>query len=387
MLQTGRVFAGHQVVRLLGSGGNAHVYEVITPRGDRRALKVIASEASLASKLQARLAQEAEALAMIAHPNVVRLYGAGVEGDRVWLLLELIDGMSLHRVLARYHGAPPIEEALRWMTQVCDGLAEAHRLGIVHRDIKPSNIVITANGIAKVIDFGIARMRRWGVKTTKDTLLGTALYMPPEQLLSERGVPSPQWDFYALGLVLYEALAGAHPMGLIHEDDNMAAVCNRHLTTRPEPLAEIAARVPRDLGYVVERAIDAEPARRWSSMVDFGDALRGALQRLLAPQRAIARNVPLPNRDLALASTLPLSTTSDDFKLSEPAPSAPRTNDEATSSAAQPRRFWKTLTLTANEQSARSPEPARAEPSEPATVELPTRAEPRPCVANSPPDH
>ncbi len=318
-LKPGDRCGGNLVVRLIGEGGQSSVYEVITPEGDRRAQKVLAADAALSSTYAARFGQEAEALATIVHLNILRFHGTGIDAGRVWLLVELVEGESLYDRLdlhrERTHARilvscqppprrpPSLEDLLRWLIQACEGVAAAHDAGVVHRDLKPENLLITPDGVVKVIDFGFAKLATLGVRTTAGKLVGTPHYAPPEQLRRPPSPPHPSWDVYALGLVLYEALAGAHPTSA--PDRNPYQACHHHLTHHPSPLAHVVSGLPSDLTDLVDLAIHPIPSAR-PTMRDFAAKLHAVLQRLLVAQRTAARNLPLPKRDLAAAPTVPL---------------------------------------------------------------------------------
>jgi len=304
ILRAGSIWAGCEIVKLLGSGGFAQVYEVRDRAGARRALKVLDAEAGLGSKLQARLAQEGEALAMIEHVNVLRFYEAGIQDDRVWLLLELVEGVSLRELEDACGGRPPLESVLRWVRQACDGLAAAHAQGVVHRDVKPENLLVTPTEVVKVIDFGLAKLNGWGVKTTQQHLLGTAFYMAPEQLRSKPA--DPRMDIYAMGLVLYEAIAGIHPIEQLGGPLTMIAVCGRQLTYTPPPLRSLRPEVPGDLSELVQRMIDKDPARRVASMGEIAARLQDVLARLLVHRRSAVRELPLPGREVGMQRTIPM---------------------------------------------------------------------------------
>ncbi|MFT3767401.1 MAG: protein kinase [Minicystis sp.] len=173
LFQRGTHFAGHVIVRLLGTGRIAEVYEVVAPDGRLRALKVFKLDAPLSAKAQARLGQEGEAVATIEHVNVVRFFDAGVEQGRVWILLELVEGPDLRRLVEDAGGALPIERAVRIVRQACEGVTAAHRLGILHRDLSPENILVAADDVAKVADFGSAKLR--GVRCEDDGRAGCRL--------------------------------------------------------------------------------------------------------------------------------------------------------------------------------------------------------------------
>ena len=292
--------ADHRLLRLLGEGSSAEVYEVLTPDGDRRALKLLKGDLAPAfvSKLQARLGQEGEAIAMIEHVNVLRFHDAGLEQGRVWLLLELVDGPDLRTLAERNGGTLPLVRALRLVRQAGEGVAAAHALGILHRDLRPENLLIADGDVVKVADFGSAKLEGWGVKTTAEQAIGSSLYRAPESL--HRGGARPESDVYALGLVLYELLTGAHPIAALAATP--IQICRLQMTYAPPPLGSLGRDFPGDLSELVQQALSKDPACR-PTMRAFTDALAVVLRRLQAPQRAVARGLALPNRELALART------------------------------------------------------------------------------------
>jgi serine/threonine protein kinase len=179
-------FAKHVIVRLLGVGRTAEVYEVVAPDGEHRALKVSKPGLPLPSKPQIRLGQEGEAIASIEHVNVVRFYDAGVEDGRVWLLLELVVGPNLQQLVELCGGTLAVERAVSLVRQACEGVAAAHALGILHRDLKPENILVAAGDRALVADFGSAHVGTLGVKTTaREQDLSSSLYTAPERMLKQ----------------------------------------------------------------------------------------------------------------------------------------------------------------------------------------------------------
>jgi serine/threonine-protein kinase len=259
------------------------------------------------------------AITMIVHPSVVRLYDAGACGSQVWLSLEMVEGETLAQKLRA--GRPPLADILHWIQQACDGLAEAHRVGVVHRSLTPDNILVMPGGAVKVIDFGMAKLRSWGVATTRDLQVGAALYAPPEQT---RGADAhASMDVYALGHVLYEAIAGEHAIG-VRACTPIVAVA-WHINERPRPLHERAPEVPPDIEQLVHEAIDKDPEKR-PTMQAFHRRLRDAQAHLRVPQRRAARNAPPVERGEGLAPTIPMAA------VTAPVESAP------TASLVAPRR-------------------------------------------------
>jgi serine/threonine-protein kinase len=175
------------------------------------ALKVIKPGFPLPSKPQARLGQEGEAIAAIQSEHVVRFHDAGIQDGHVFLVLELVPGPNLRQLLRSEGGRLPVERALRLLQQACEGVAAAHAEGILHRDLKPENLLVGPGDLLKVADFGSAHVGSLGVKTTgSEQDLTSSLYAEPE--LQLRRPAEARSDVYAMGLVLYEALAGGNPM-------------------------------------------------------------------------------------------------------------------------------------------------------------------------------
>ena len=325
LLQPGERCADYEILHHLATGDHAEVYAVVGPVGEPRALKLVATDEGLTATVYARLAQEGEALTLIVHPGVVRFYAAGIWQDRVWLTLELVLGDTLRECLEAAPGRVPLDLVLYWMQQACDGIAEAHRVGVVHRDLTPDNILVSAEDVVKVVDFGLAKLRGHGVKTSHEQAIGSAWYMAPEQA---RGAPAhPSMDVYAIAVVLYEAITGVHPMG--NRARTMIDIVAWHLSAEPPMLRALAPGAPSDLEALIHQGLAKDPARR-PTMRAFTDGLRDALCRLRAPQRREARNIPLPNRGIGLAPTAPMPIHDDPVTTTEPpvlaalAPLAPR---------------------------------------------------------------
>jgi serine/threonine-protein kinase len=209
-LLPGSLVGGNRIVCLLGTGTVAEVYDVVAQDGARRALKILTAEASQAAKLKDRAVKEAEAVGVIDHPNVVGLYDTGVEGDRMWMLLDRVDGPDLGR-LVREGGVLDVARAVRIVRQAAEGVAAAHALGILHRDLKPENILVGPGDLVKVTDFGHVYIRYLGAETTGQAEPGQALHMAPEYLQNRA---EPRSDVYSLAIILFEVIAGVHPLGL-----------------------------------------------------------------------------------------------------------------------------------------------------------------------------
>ena len=255
------------------------------------AIKTIHREVAQGAEARERFAQEARAAGTLNHPNLVTIHEFGEDQGVLYLAMEFVPGVDLEALL-RDRVLPPVE-ALEVLAQVCDGLAYAHQKGVLHRDIKPSNIRVRREGerlLAKVMDFGIARVAGSDMTGT-GTLLGTFGYMAPEYIRT--GVPDPRSDLFAVGVILYEALAGRRPF----EGDTTATVLYRVVNEDPAPLR------PSDLhgispqaGLLLAKALAKDPAQRFHSAEAMARALREARDPAWAglsgglPTRALARS-------------------------------------------------------------------------------------------------
>jgi eukaryotic-like serine/threonine-protein kinase len=194
----------YNILERIGRGGMGTVYKAHDPILDRTvALKVISNDVDVTDELRARFFREAQACARLSHPNIVTVYDMGEEGGRLYTVMELLQGQELRQVIAQRQ-ALSLEGNFAVMIQVCDGLHYAHQKGIVHRDIKPGNIILLKNGLAKVLDFGIAHVASAeGALTRTGLIMGTLRYISPEQA---RGRVDHRSDMFSLGAVFYEFL-------------------------------------------------------------------------------------------------------------------------------------------------------------------------------------
>jgi serine/threonine protein kinase len=224
---------------------------------------------------------EAEALSRLAHPNIVHFFGLSRHQGRHAIVLELVKGRSLAAVIAEAAEmrassslpALPMVPAWRIFSQLLGALAATHALGIVHRDIKPSNILVRADGLVKLTDYGIARLPgRQGV-VTGDVAAGTGAYMSPEQITSAQ--LDGRSDLYAAAIVLYEMLAGSTPFE--SPERNEVQLRLAHLTEVPTPLTSLLPSAPAVLDVFFARALAKDPQHRHSSAIAMGEALRLAL--------------------------------------------------------------------------------------------------------------
>jgi serine/threonine-protein kinase len=292
----GARIAGYTLRRFIGEGRHAEVYEATSPEGARRALKIAREAQPLSAKPQARLGQEAEAIATIEHVNVVRFYDTSVFEGRVWIAMELVDGCNLRELVRNAGGSLDVERAVSLIRQACEGVAAAHKKGIIHRDLRPENILVTGTTeLVKVADFSRARFSGWGVQTTNEQDAASSLYAAPEYL--RRCGHTDRVDAYAIGLILYEISTGSYPIA--PSNATAFVVCERQLNYDPPPLSAVMPaerEFPGDLSFLVQRAMAKDPAKR-PSVSEMAEQLDVILYRLNVKRRAAARSVRFPDRD------------------------------------------------------------------------------------------
>jgi serine/threonine-protein kinase len=256
----GRVLDGrYRLDALLARGGMASVWigeDSLLAR--RVAVKTLHPELAVDDSLRRRFRNEAVAVASLAHPDIVATYDTGEDDGVAYLVMELVDGPNL-RALLDDRGQLPVDRAVRIARGVAAALDHAHRNGIVHRDIKPANVLVPDQGPVKVTDFGIAKAEGAVDLTRSGTVVGTARYLAPEQV--EARPVDARTDVYALGLLLYEMLAGRSPF---QGDSDMAAALAR-LTTPPPPLRQLRTDVPPAVEAATMRCLAVDPADRFPS--------------------------------------------------------------------------------------------------------------------------
>ncbi|MBL8218873.1 MAG: protein kinase [Bryobacterales bacterium] len=269
-------FGPYEVVRLIGTGGMGRVY--LAERADRQftkqvAVKVLQVEDSSPQALQRFLAEQ-QTLATLDHPSIVRLLDGGVTADgQPFYIMDYVEGTPLDEYVKRTQ--PGIDARLRLFLQLCDAVAFAHRRLIVHRDLKPRNILVTADGLPKLLDFGIAKLLR--PQTTADVTVSTRAfsvltleYASPEQI--HHAPVTTAVDVYALGVVLYELLSGRWPYRIDSKNDVAVAYAVCH--AEPEPLA-----CNRDLDAIVAKAMRKQPEERYDSVQDLADDVQRHLHQ------------------------------------------------------------------------------------------------------------
>ena len=263
--EQGRIGA-YELLRKIGRGGMGTVYEALDGvTGRRVAVKLLSGELSGDEELAERFRREALAVAHLEHPSITRVLDFGEEGERLYLVMELLQGADL-KVLIEGGRLGPLPERLRILGQVASGMAFVHARGLVHRDLKPGNIHVTPEGVAKIMDFGLVRLGDSNMTRT-GMVMGSPAYMSPEQLRGEKA--DARSDVFALGAVFYELLSGRRAFNGKGLTEIMMAV----ITAEPWPLAELAPETPVPVAMVVARCLRKDPAERYRTAGELEAAL------------------------------------------------------------------------------------------------------------------
>jgi WD40 repeat protein/tRNA A-37 threonylcarbamoyl transferase component Bud32 len=272
---------GYEILGLLGRGGMGVIYEARQVGLKRRvALKMIRDQALATAQDLARFGTEAEAVARLQHPNIVHIYDIGEHAGRPFFSLELLTGGSLDRKLA---GAPlPAKCAAQLVESLARAVHYAHERGILHRDLKPANVLLTAEGMPKVADFGLAKLTAGGASETQSgTVLGTPSYIAPEQARGQTRDLGPAVDVYSLGAILYETLTGRPPFRAESPLETLRQV----QVEEPVAVVRLQPKVPRDLNTICLKCLEKDPRKRYPS----AEALADDLGRFLAGEPIRAR--------------------------------------------------------------------------------------------------
>ncbi|HEX5830845.1 MAG TPA: serine/threonine-protein kinase [Gemmatimonadaceae bacterium] len=261
----------YRILRRLGGGGMAHVYAAEQSELRRPVvLKVLHSHLAKDAEMRERFRREAEAAARLIHPHIVAITEYGVTDETVYLIMPFLAGGSLADRLARERTIPPVAAAAIG-AQVAAALDFAHRHGVVHRDVKPDNILFDEDGHAYVTDFGIATARFHGRLTGSGRAMGTPHYMSPEQAMGK--MVDGRSDVYAVGVMLYEMLAGVPPF----DGPDSYAVSYKHVHEAPPSIEQAVPGIPAGLGAVVMRCLAKPAEERFQSGHDLTDALLSTL--------------------------------------------------------------------------------------------------------------
>jgi len=272
-LTLGTRLGPYEIAAPLGAGGMGEVYRARDARLDRDvAVKVLPSQLSRNPQALARFEREAKAIAALSHPNILAIFDVGADGDVHYVVTELLEGETLRSRLQR--GPLPWREAMEAATAIAAGLAAAHTKGITHRDMKPDNIFLTAAGVLKILDFGLARVEHADSApeetmtlgpTESGTILGTFGYMSPEQ--ARGATAGPASDIFSCGCVLYEAVSGRRAFHGATAADSLSAVLRDH------PPA-ISAQTPTEVKRLISRCLEKDPTARYPTGRELAEALK-----------------------------------------------------------------------------------------------------------------
>jgi len=298
-----RKLGRYEIAAELGKGAMGTVYRALDPMLNRTvAIKTINMdlEQEEMAEYEARFYVEARAAGGLNHPNIVTIYDIGKSGNIAYMAMELLEGRELRTLLAP--GRPlPVAQAIDIAAQAAEGLAYAHEHDVVHRDIKPANLMIVRDGLVKITDFGIARMRSAEARTQTGVVLGSPKYMSPEQVVGKRA--DPRSDIFSLGVILYEMATGKVPF----TGEDVSSIMFQILNFAPPPPSSINPEAPEMLDFIVAKAIAKSPPDRYSDAREMARDLRECRSRVAAA----AASAP--------ATTLPLKPAPASF---DPAPAA-----------------------------------------------------------------
>lgn len=270
-LSRGTTFARrYDVIEEVGRGGMGKVYRAIDKNVEEEvALKILNPEVAADEKMIERFRNELKLARKITHRNVCRMYDLNAEEGTQFIVMEYVPGENLRSLIKRI-GRFTTGKAIIVAKQVCEGLAEAHRLGVIHRDLKSQNIMIDNEGNARIMDFGIARVIKAKGTTDKELIMGTPEYMSPEQV--EGKEVDPCSDIYSLGVILYEMVTGRLPF----EGDTPFSIALKHKSEKPPDPQQINDQIPEELSRVILKCLEKDREKRYQS----ADELSSALSKL-----------------------------------------------------------------------------------------------------------
>ncbi len=285
-LASGARLGPYEILGALGAGGMGKVYRARDLKlGREVALKVLAPELASDSERLRRFEQEARAASALSHPNIVHIYDVGESEGTRYIAMELAEGSTLRRVLAA--GPLPPERLLEIARQLADGVAKAHAAGIVHRDLKPENVMVSEEGLVKILDFGLAKISTpaWAVdsematlaRTRHGMLIGTVEYMSPEQASGKSA--DSRSDQFSLGLILYEMATGK----IAFQRETAAQTLASIIESAPTPMARFNPRLSHGLDRLVNRCLSKDPSRRYPDTRELARELKSLSPAVVPP--------------------------------------------------------------------------------------------------------
>lgn len=297
----------YEILELIGSGGMANVYKARCHRLNRLvAVKILKSDLADNADFRRRFRDESRAVAQLSHANIVSVYDVSTSGETEYIVMELIDGITLKQYMER-RGRMDWREALHFISQIMRGLSHAHSRGIIHRDIKPQNIMVLRDGSVKVADFGIACLANASQTLTQEAL-GSVHYISPEQARGDR--IDARSDIYSAGVVLYEMLTGRLPF----EGDSAVSVAIQHLSSVPLAPRDIDPSIPEPLELICMKAMNSDPNKRYPT----ADAMLADLEKFRKDPSVdmdyIRRELDTPSSESEPTMPLPTSQVASAVK-------------------------------------------------------------------------
>ncbi len=298
-LTTGSTFAGrYQIIEELGKGGMGNVYKVHdTKIKEKIALKLIKPEIAKDKKTIERFSNELRIARKIRHKNVCQMFDLGEDQGTQFITMEYVPGEDLRSSIRRF-GQLPIGKSISISKQICEGLAEAHKLGVVHRDLKSNNIMIDKEGNVRIMDFGIARSLEAKGITGAGVMIGTPEYMSPEQV--EGKDVDQRSDIYSLGVILYEMVTGRVPF----EGDTPFTIGVKHKSEIPKNPKELNTQIPDDLSRVILRCLEKEKEKRYPSAGEVRSELENIEKGIPTTERIVPERKPLTSREITVQFSL-----------------------------------------------------------------------------------
>lgn len=318
-MQAGESIQGHRLVNHLGDGGMASVWRAVRADGRWVAIKLLDEKLARRPQFRQRFFAEGELQSKLRHPNVVRV--EQILLDPLALVMELVEGGTLAAELRR--GRPDHLRVRQLMAGITAGVGAAHRAGIIHRDLKPQNVLLDPGGVPKVADFGLAKVAGIEGLTRTGQVMGTLKYMAPEQFQGLKTIDR-RADVYALGIILYQMLAGRVPF-----TGSEFELGDAHVRVQPPDPRQFAADVPEALVVLLEQALAKDPAQRPADALVFGQAVEAAFEQLLGSTReqplvVLPSAAPAPaDVSIRIETPLPVPAAPEEPPPEPPAPAEP----------------------------------------------------------------